>query len=345
LMYFITYYQGGGFMFWEREIAKQFNLQLESISPTRGVYLIRTNKGTKCLKRLNYGIQKLLFIYGAKEHLMEQGFPNVDRYILTVDGNPYVEYGDDIYVVTEWIEGRECDFRNHNESLKSASTLAKLHEASKGYDLLDGAKLKSDLGRWHYLMTKRRDALKKMKSMAGSKLDKSEFDRLYIDNVELYVGLANEAIDTLSRSQYDEVVRITLEDKSFCHHDYTYHNIILDKEDNMHVIDFDYCKYEIRSYDISSFLMKVLKRNEWNFEFASELMNSYNSISPIKEEEYMVILALLKFPQRLWRLANRYYYNESNWPDNTFLRKMREIIEEKDEFIDFVGQFEDRYGK
>lgn len=332
-------------MFWEKEIAKHYNLQLESISPTRGVYLIRTNKGLKCLKRLNYGIQKLLFIYGAKEHLINNGFLNVDRYLLTTEGHPYVEYGDDLYVITEWAEGRECDFRNHYETLKAASALAKLHEASKGYELFEGAKLKSDLGRWHHLMTKRRDGLKKMKNMAEGRLDKTEFDRLFIDNVELYVGIANEAIDTLERSRYDEVVKTTVHEKSFCHHDYTYHNIIFDNQDNVFVIDFDYCKYEIRSYDISSFLIKVLKRNNWSFEFAEELMNEYDIISPIQEDEFMVILAFLKFPQRLWRLANRYYYNESNWPDNTFLRKIREIIDEKDEFIDFVGLFEDKYAK
>lgn len=330
-------------MFWEKEIAKQFNLQLESISPNRGVYLIKTNKGVKCLKRLNYGVQKLLFIYGAKEHLINNGFPYIDRYMLTSEGNPYVEYGDDLYVITEWVEGRECDFRNNYEAVNAASTLAKFHEASKGYEMIDGAKLKSDLGRWHHLMTKRRDGLKKMKIMAENRLDKSEFDRLFIDNVELYVGLANEAIDTLNRSKYDEVVKNTLQEKSFCHHDYTYHNIIFDSKDNAFIIDFDYCKYEVRSYDISSFLIKVLKRNDWRFELACELMNEYNRVNPILDDEYTVILAFLKFPQRLWRLANRYYYNESNWPDNTFLRKIREIIDEKDEFIDLIGQFEDKY--
>ncbi|HBM81296.1 MAG: CotS family spore coat protein [Clostridiales bacterium] len=332
-------------MFWEKEIAKQFGLQIESISPTRGVYLIRTNKGLKCLKRLNYGTQKLLFIYGAKEHLINHGFSNIDRYILTPDGNPYVEYGDDIYVITEWVEGRECDFRDYNETIRAASTLAQLYEASKGYEMYEGAKLKSDLGRWHHLMTKRRDGLKKMKTIAENKLDKSEFDKLYIDNIDLYVGLANEAIDTLNRSKYDYVVQKTLEEKSFCHHDYTYHNIIFDKDDNIFVIDFDYCKYEIRTYDITSFLTKVLKRNMWNFDLSRDLIDEYIKISPITDEENMVMLAFLKFPQRLWRLANRYYYNESNWPDNTFLRKIREIIEEKDEYIDFIGQFEETYVK
>lgn len=332
-------------MFWEKEVAKQFNLQLESISPTRGVYLIKTNRGVKCLKRLNYGIQKLLFVHGAKEHLADNGLPNVDRYLIADNGNPYVEYGDDLYVVTDWVDGRESDFKNHFEVLAASANLARFHEASRGYEIHEGAKLKSDLGRWNYLMNKRKEGLRKMKLIAEGRLDKTEFDRLFIQNADLYVAFSQEAIDTLSMSNYDEVVKRTIQEKSFCHHDYTYHNIIFDKKNDIHLIDFDYCKYEIRAYDISSFITKVLKRNNWNFELAKELISEYDKISPIHEDEYMVLLALLKFPQRLWRLANRYYYNEANWPDNTFLRKMKEIIEEKDEFIDFIGQFEDYYMK
>lgn len=330
-------------MFWEKEVARQYGLSIESISPTRGIYIIRTDKGIKCLKRLYYGAQKLLFIHGAKEHLINNGFCNIDRLILTSDGAPYVEYGDDLYVITEWVDGRESDFRNYEEVLKAASVLSKLHEASKGYDIIEGSKLKSDLGRWKHLMIKRKDSLKKMKMIAECKLDKSEFDRLYIENVEIYISFANEAIDILNKSKYEDVVKRTVQEKSFCHHDYTYHNILIDKKDNYHVIDFDYCKYELRIYDFVNFLIKVLKRNMWDFNLAVNLINEYSKISPIYEDEKLIMFSLLKFPQRYWRLANRYYYNEANWPDNTFIRKIKEIIEERDSYMNFIGLFEDKY--
>ena len=50
-----------------------------------------------------------------------------------------------------------------------------------------------------------------------------------------------------------------IRDRNFCHHDYTYHNIIVDDNDDVHVIDFDYCKREVRVYDISK---DVYKRQE-----------------------------------------------------------------------------------
>ncbi len=192
-------------------------------------------------------------------------------------------------------------------------------------------------------MTKRRDGLRKMKSIAENKMDKTEFDRIYIENADLFIEFANDAIDTLKKSEYDDVVKDTLYEKSFCHHDFTYHNIVFSENNDISIIDFDYCKYEIRTYDITSFLIKVLKRNSWDFNLAKQLIEAYDSVSPIKENEYMIMMAFLKFPQRFWRLANRFYYNEANWSQSTFLRKIKEIAGEKDEFIDFIGEFEENY--
>ena len=92
------------------------------------------------------------------------------------------------------------------------------------------------------------------------------------------------------------------------------------------LIDFDYCKREVRTFDISNFMIKVLKRVDWNIEFAKAILDSYNEVLPLIESEYKVLYAYLQFPQRYWRLANRYYYNEVNWGQNTFGSKIESII-------------------
>ena len=53
--------------------------------------------------------------------------------------------------------------------------------------------------------------------------------------------------------------------------------------------------------------------------------------------------AYLQFPQRYWRLANRYYYNEVNWGQNTFASKLESIINEQDKFLDFLEKFKNEY--
>ena len=326
----------------EFEIERQFNIKIEILKANKGIYYLKTNKGERCLKKINYGPQKLLFVYGAKEHLVNNGFSNVDKYYLNTDGEPYALVNEDLYTLSEWLDGRECDFHNIEEVKIAAKTLAKLHEASKGYDPPDNSKLKSDLGRWPHLMEKRIKSLDKMRDMIRKKSVKSDFDILYLQSMEFYKEIGKKALDTLNSSEYEKLCAKAEEEKSFCHHDYTYHNIILNGKD-VHVIDFDYCKREVRTFDISNFMIKVLKRVDWNIGFAKEILNAYNSVSKLSDEEMKVLYAYLQFPQRYWRLANRYYYNEVNWGQDTFASKLQSIVNEQEKYLKFLGEFKEEY--
>lgn len=329
----------------EFEIERQFDIKIESLKPNRGVYLVKTNKGMKCLKKINYGVQKLLFVYGAKEHLIKNGFSEVDRYCLNIDESPYALVNEDIYTLSEWIDGREADFRNKEDLYIAARKLAYMHIVSKGYEPPENSKLKSDLGRWPHLMEKRVRSFEKMRDMTRKRSNKNNFEMNYLKIIQFYKDLGKRSIKVLNSSNYMEICRTTEEEKAFCHHDYTYHNIIIDNNNDVNVIDFDYCKREVRAYDISSFIIKVLKRVEWNIDYAHLIINAYNEVSPLSTDEYKVLFAFLLFPQRFWRLCNRYYYNEVNWPLNTFNNKMEELIAEQELYINFINEFKKYYNQ
>lgn len=327
----------------EFEIERQFGIKIETIKASKGIYYLKTNKGERCLKRINYGPQKLLFVYGAKEHLIKNGFDLVDKYFLNIEGEPYALVNEDLYTLSEWLGGRECDFHNIEEVIIASKTLARMHEASKGYDPPENSKLKSDLGRWTHLMEKRIKSLDKMRDMIRKKNNKSEFDLIYLKSMEFYKGIGKEALKTLEESSYYELCAIAESEKSFCHHDFTYHNIIFNEKNEAYVIDFDFCKREVRTFDISNFMIKVLKRVDWDIRFAREILDSYSEVSKLDKEEYKVLYAYLKFPQRYWRLANRYYYNEVNWAQNTFAAKLQGIIDERENYLVFLEEFRKEY--
>ena len=278
-----------------------------------------------------------------KSILIKNGFNAVDKYFLNIEGEPYALVNEDLYTLSEWIEGRECDFHNIDEVKIAARTLAMLHEASKGYDPPENSKLKSDLGRWTHLMSKRIKSFDKMRDMVRKRSNKNEFDLLYLKSMEFYKDIGRKALKTLESSEYIRLCDIAQNDKSFCHHDFTYHNIILDEENKCHVIDFDYCKREVRTFDISNFMIKVFKRVNWDINFANAIIASYNEVSPLLDIEYKVLYAYLQFPQRYWRLANRYYYNEVNWGQNTFGSKIESIINEQEDMLKFLEGFKNEY--
>lgn len=327
----------------EFEIERQFDLKIEEIKPSKGIYFLKTDKGKMCLKKVSYGIQKLIFIYGAKEHLINNGFKNVDRFYLNIDGNPYAIVNEDIYTLSQWINGRECDFLNIDEVKKSSEVLANLHISSKGYEPPEHSKLKSDLERWPIIMNKRIKSFDKMREMARKKGTKNDVDMFYIKNYEFYKELAKEAYKVFEVSTYYDICKEVDEEKSFCHHDYTHHNIIIDSENEFNVIDFDYCKREVRSYDIANFITKSLKKNNWDINLCKDIIESYDKILKLRYEDIFLIYGFLLFPQRFWRISNRYFYNDTLLRHNVFLNNFENLVQEKEGCMDFLDKFKKEF--
>ncbi len=193
-------------------------------------------------------------------------------------------------------------------------------------------------------MDKRIKSLDKMRNMGRKRGAKGSFDLNYIKSLQFYKDLGKRAMKVLSDSNYMDICKSTEAEKSFCHHDYTYHNIII-SDDSVNVIDFDYCKREVRAYDIANFMTKVLKRVDWDIEYAKIIIDNYNKVDLLREEEYKVIFAFLLFPQRFWRLSNRYYYNEVNWAQNTFGNKLENLISEQEIYMNFIEEFKELYNQ
>lgn len=320
----------------ETEISTQFGFKIYELIPMRGVYLLKTNKGNKCLKKINYGIQKLMYLYHAKEYIIRNGFKNIDRYNLSLEGTPYALVNDDIYVITDWIEGRECDFKKIDELMKASETLAVFHLSARGFIPDESVKVRDDIGKLPQTMEKRMSTLNKMRDIARKNRRKTEFDIMYLSNVDSYLDLAKQAVKTLDMEGYIRLCERSYFDRVLCHHDYTYHNILFDKDENAHIVDFDYCKSELQIYDVSTLIIKALKRLDWNVEYARAIVGAYNRVRQISSEEENMLKTLLIFPQRFWRLANRFYYRESGWSEGVFIKKMREIIEEKEKYLNFI---------
>ncbi|MEF9952052.1 MAG: CotS family spore coat protein [Clostridium sp.] len=326
----------------EIEISTQFDFEINSLTPMKGVYLIDTSKGKKCLKKINYGTNKLLYINEAKTHIVDNGFKNIDKFnIADVTGVPYAIVNNDLYTVTDWIEGRECDFRSGEDLKTSSKTLANFHNYAKDFEASPEVSQRSDIGKYTSTIERRAAMLYKMRDMARKKKRKSEFDMIYLSNVDFYYKLAQRAMKELNIDSYARVCEDSIRDKVLCHHDFTYHNIIIDNDNNSHIIDFDYCKSEMQIYDISTLCVKSLKRLDWEKSSFIDIIDSYSSVREVNKDEMNVLKTLLTFPQRFWRIANRYYYKEALWSEGTFTRKLNSIINEKEKYMKFIDSIDD----
>lgn len=320
-------------------IAREFNCRIYDIRPLRAVHVVQTDRGTMILKECSRDPDKILYSHGLKEHLYNNGFENIDRYELSIYDLPFVIRQNRVFVMEKYINGRECSFTNPYDREKIVKALADMHNRGEGYVPGTGAARRNNLGRWDRAYLKKINDLSYFKQLAAHKRKKSRFDKDFLSDVDFFIEMGWKGYDTLRRSDYHEICRQGEEEKVICHHDYTYHNIIIDDCGRVSVIDFDYSCHELPVYDLSALIMKVLKRFNYDIDIAIDMINHYCRVAPLEDGQLALMLSLFEFPQRFWRISERYYSGKDHWSESIFLKKYNDIIVMKEFIKDYTENF------
>jgi CotS family spore coat protein len=320
-------------------IAREFGCRVIYSKPLRAVNLALTDRGLVIIKETAREPDKILYIHGLKEYLYENGFISLDRYLPSKYDLPFAIYENSIFVMEDYIGGRECSFTNPYDRKGTVKALAQLHNAGRGYSPPTGAAGRNNIGKWGRSYLGKIEDLTRFKELARNKRKKSELDRMFLEDVDFYIEMCWRGFDTLKNSRYEEICEKAQKDKVICHHDYTYHNIIIGLGGEVNVIDFDYSCHELPVYDLAALIQKVLRRYSYDVDMALEIIEDYCSAAPLCKEDMTLMQSLFEFPQRFWRIAERYYENKTNWEEKTFLSKCNDIVIMKEFVLDFVEDF------
>ena len=320
----------------EREIAENYGLEVKNLFPYKDTFMVVTAQGRKVIKKIPFSVDRLKFVHGAKEHLANNGFKNTDRYICTLSGDPGFLYNNGCYTLTEFSEGRESNFDNDNDVKMAARVLADLHKASRGYVPPPDSKVQDDLGKLPGFFSKRLEDIKKMKKQA--KKGKSRFDQLFLQYVDYFIESGEKALHELELSYYASLTEASGKEGLFCHHDYTHHNILMEG-DKVVVTNFDYCCFELRVYDIANFIRRKMRKCDWDISKTELIVQAYNSVEALSSEELEVMKIILQFPQKFWRVVNRYYNSRRSWSEKSFIMRLQEVIDEVAPLNIFLSEY------
>lgn len=321
----------------EREIAERYNLDVESITPGKDAFIVNTTDGKKVLKKSILSPERILFVHGAKEHLYRNNFKTLDRYRCAVDGAPYITVNDSCFTVSDVIAGRECNFDNRGDVIYAAKLLSSMHKASRGYIALEGSAPRDELGKLPVYFSKRLEEIKKLKKIARK--GKSRFDYLFLEYFDYFYNLGESVIKAFPVPVYDRLVREVGQEGMFCHHDFTHRNIICG-ENSTYIINFEFCCFELKVYDVANFLRRKMRKCNWDINEAKVIVDKYRSIEPISDDELFIMQLILQFPQKLWRVVNKYYNSRRCWSEKSCVAKLEEVIDEIEYHKRFMERFE-----
>jgi CotS family spore coat protein len=322
-----------------RIIETNYNLKVKIIKKIKNVYRINTVHGDYCLKVIKYGMEHFLFILGAIKHLQNNGFNSTPQIIRKLDGMEYLKLENSNAFLTPWINSRQCDYDNLYDVTLATSKLAEMHIKSQGFILKENMKPRIGWYKWVDNFITKNDEILDFRHRIDKKNKKSEFDLLYLKNMENELERADKAILDLSLSSYLEKMQSEIEKHGFCHHDYAHHNVLIGEKDNVNIIDFDFCILDSHLHDLSSLIIRVMKNGKWDIRNALHILNVYNLTNNVDKLDIPIMAAFMEYPQEYWQIGIQYYWEKQPWGEEFFLKKLEKIYEDEFDRQDFLEEF------
>lgn len=328
----------------DKEILKYlgncYNIIFIDIKKIKGTYkLLDKDRNKYALKVVKYDFRHFYFILNAILHLQKNNYHYVPNIIKTKNGELYIKFNKYYAFLGEWVEGHICNYDNKDELQKAVLNLANMHVKSKNFILSKEMKPRIYWFSWINIFLARKNEILDFENRIKQKANKSKFDLFYMDNIKKQLEIASRSIDGLMNSNYIDVMERHVKKLEFCHHDYANHNLIMGRNNNVFLIDFDYCILDSHLHDISSLIIRTMKNGKWNKEKFNNIIHEYSSVYPILDEELEVMKYFIMFPQDFWQIGLQKYWEQQPYEEEKYKDKITKYINDCDDKYKFLHDF------
>lgn len=321
----------------ENILLKNYGIVSKSMEKIKNVYKIYDGNEFFILKPVNETEDRFLFILEAFKHLNNNGFNKIPELIETKDNNLYISLEDRNAYLTKFAHGRLCNYLNPLDLKIATENLASMHLASRGfnskYDFISNI---NNWFKWIPNFLNKLEQIIRFKELILSKNIKTEFEKLYLENVDKVINIATKTCNNLINSKYINIMTEHVKFREFCHHDYANHNILIDGE-KVYTLDFDYCILDTHLHDLSSLILRSMKYGYWDVSKAYEIIKIYSDAIEISYDELVVMCNFLAFPQPFWQVGLQYFYEKQPWKENVFFKRLTRFLDDLDDRNEFIN--------
>lgn len=324
-------------------VEDNYNMKVDNVVKRKNVYKITSGFREYCLKVINYEFSHFYFILSAIKHLDTKGFKGTPKIIQTTEFRDYIKVDDKFAYFTEWLDTREADYNNKKDLFTTAKKIRELHKYSRGFIVTEDMKPRIGWGSWEKVFATRLEEILDFSEKIKAKKIKTEFDNLYFSNLERELERGKRAISDIKNSTYKQYMNDEMKELGFCHHDLAHHNILIDRSDKIHVIDFDYCILDSHLHDIASLCMRSMRNGKWSIEKFEYITKAYSDDGQgLSKEEEQIILGFLEFPQDYWQVGLQYYWEEQDWSNERFMTRLNNYLNDREGRENFIEELRKR---
>lgn len=258
------------------------------------VWKLSTGGRQLCLKRLRQTIDKAQFSVNAQIYIKKSG-GLVPGIVLDKSKQPIVQYNDQLFVLYEWVDGRDLNFANPADLKQAIQGLARFHIASKGFVPDDGTRVSSKLGRWPEQYASMKNRLAAWKETAAVNIAMPS-NQAYVKSCSSMIDIASQAIERLSHSEYNHLTAADSKSIVLCHQDYGKGNALA-AGNNIYILDLDGVTFDLPARDLRKIIGKIAEnKGQWQASSISDIINWYAEVNPLSDAEKNTLYIDLLFP-------------------------------------------------
>lgn len=269
------------------------------------VWKIQTASETLCLKRLKQTYDKALFSVNAQVYIKNKG-GNVPGIMPNKSNQPITIYNDQLFVVYEWLNGRDLNFGINQDLELAVKGLAKFHIFSKGYNPVENSRTSSKLSKSPEQYASMKNKFAEWKAVAANNASAPQHSA-YLKYADSMIAIAGLAIELINKSSYGSLTDPGSDSIVLCHQDYGKGNAIM-TDNGICVLDLDGVTYDLPIRDLRKVIGKQAEnRNHWSIGLINEVTDWYTQVNPMDENEKHILYIDLLFPHWFFGLVKNIY--------------------------------------
>lgn len=314
-------------------IFKQYDFNVEETYRVKGCTVIKTEKGEFVIKPYEGSETKARIDNAIKIHLHENGYEYMDITQTNREGEliSYNQYGNP-FVIKRMYQGLECDLYNHDQVIAGVQELAKLHKILRTIVLdkelehkIRSRDVKEDLN--SYLK-----GIRRVNRYIVGKNKKNDFETQFLRVFPEYIYQGEEAAGILAGINFarNEKADNTRKWEDIYHGSFDQHSILfLNSNMGVTVSNFEKVAKGCQIVDLYHFIRKTMEKNEWEEELGIRMIEEYVSKIDVSGDEMKLLEVMFIFPEKFWKIVNRYYNTRKVWVSGKSLEKLNSLNEQE----------------
>lgn len=312
------------------DVLSQYDLVVERTARGRGTYLVWTDRGLFQLCEYSGTESRLRFEAYLLDYIQDAGFDRIDTIYRTGEEMLYSQ--DEMgtkYVLKKWYEGRECDVKKNADIIAGVQTLACLHLKTENIDSKELKELAPEGDSIIDEYERHNRELRRVRNFIRGRKRKTQFEYDVLMNFDEYYGYAEEACKTIEQSGVRELEKRASDICSICHGTYNHHNLVINGN-SMAVVNFNHSAKGLQLKDLYFFLRKIMEKNDWNVRMGGMIIEKYNMIKSISNEETGILKIMLSYPEKFWKVLNQYNNSNKSWIPDKNIEKLKEVYRQQE---------------